>query len=79
MATNILSVALTKGWDIHKYLSKSVILKMLFILNLDYVFRFKKALFGLKQAPRALFDQLSGFILTLGFYCSTASPYGAVW
>ena len=52
---------------------------MLFILNLDYVYEFKKALFGLKRAPRALFDRLSGFILTLGFYCKTANSYRAVW
>lgn len=40
----------------------------------SYVCRLKKALYGLKQAPRAWFDQLGTFLLSMGFFCSTANP-----
>nr|GEW04994.1 hypothetical protein [Tanacetum cinerariifolium] len=33
----------------------------------DYVYRLKKALYRLKQAPRAWYDELSNFIVTKGF------------
>jgi hypothetical protein len=39
-----------------------------------HVCQLSRALYGLKQAPRAWFDRLSEFLLTLGFYCSTADP-----
>jgi hypothetical protein len=39
-----------------------------------HVCKLNRALYGLKQAPRAWFDRLSSFLLTLGFFSSTADP-----
>lgn len=36
----------------------------------DHVCRLKKALYGLRQAPRAWFVRFSDFLLSLGFHCS---------
>ena len=33
----------------------------------DYVFKLKKALYSLKQAPRAWYDRLSTFLLNKGY------------
>lgn len=38
----------------------------------NHVCRLKKALYSLKQAPRAWFQRLSSFLLQLGFTCSRA-------
>lgn len=39
-----------------------------------HVYLLNKALFGLKQAPRAWFDRFSMHLLHLGFTCSKADP-----
>lgn len=39
------------------------------------VYRLKKALYGIKQTPRAWFQCLSSFLIHLSFSCSHANPY----
>lgn len=36
----------------------------------DYMWRLKKAIYRLKQAPRTWFDKFSSFLLEFGFQCS---------
>lgn len=36
-------------------------------VNLDYVFKLKKSLCGIKHAPRAWYERLSNFLLQNGF------------
>ena len=38
------------------------------------VVRLKKALYGLRQAPKLWFDEINGFLLDLGFVASPADP-----
>lgn len=38
----------------------------------NILWKLKKALYGLKQALRSWFDRLNDFLLSLGFYSSTA-------
>ena len=40
----------------------------------DYVCKLNKALYGLRQAPRAWFHRLSSFLLEQGFTCSRSDP-----
>ncbi|GKD11397.1 retrovirus-related pol polyprotein from transposon TNT 1-94, partial [Tanacetum coccineum] len=42
--------------------------------NPNYVYRLKKALCGLKQAPRAWYDLLTSFLLSQGFSKGTVDP-----
>jgi hypothetical protein len=77
----ILLVALMKGWDIRQFDVKNALLhghlsELVYIEQpsdfkdidyADYVCRLKKTLYALKQAPRAWFDYLSGFLLPWGF------------
>lgn len=39
------------------------------------VYRLKKALYGIKQAPRAWFQCLCSFLVHLSFSCNHANPY----
>lgn len=36
----------------------------------NFVCRVKRDLYGLRQAPRALFDRFSHFLFSMGFFCS---------
>ena len=40
----------------------------------DYVCLLHKAIYGLKEAPRAWFDKFSPFLLSFGFICSVKDP-----
>lgn len=40
----------------------------------DHVWRLRKAIYGLKQAPCAWFDKFSFFLLDFGFKCSFSDP-----
>ena len=40
----------------------------------DHVWKLNKALYGLKQAPRTWFNRLSSYLVSYGFFCSTADP-----
>nr|GEZ31061.1 retrovirus-related Pol polyprotein from transposon TNT 1-94 [Tanacetum cinerariifolium] len=42
--------------------------------HLSYVFKLKKALYGLNQAPRAWYDELSTFLLQNHFFKGTINP-----
>lgn len=84
----ILTVAVVQGWDIrqldvknaflHGFLSEPVYMQQPPSFEDShrplYVCKLNRALYGLKQAPRAWFDRLSSFLLSLGFFSSTANP-----
>jgi hypothetical protein len=40
----------------------------------SHVYRLKKALYGLKQEPRAWYENMDGFLMSLGFNKSVADP-----
>ncbi|GKG43784.1 retrovirus-related pol polyprotein from transposon TNT 1-94, partial [Tanacetum coccineum] len=40
----------------------------------DKVYRLKKALYSLKQAPRAWYDELSNFLVSEGFSKGSINP-----
>lgn len=40
----------------------------------NHVCHLKKSLYGLKQDPRAWFQRLNSFLLSIGFSCSRADP-----
>nr|GEZ42756.1 retrotransposon protein, putative, unclassified [Tanacetum cinerariifolium] len=42
--------------------------------NLNHVYKLKKALFGLKQAPRAWYDMLSSFLISQDFSKGSVDP-----
>ncbi|GKE56590.1 retrovirus-related pol polyprotein from transposon TNT 1-94 [Tanacetum coccineum] len=42
--------------------------------NPNHVYRLKKALYGLKHAPRAWYDLLSSFLLSQRFFKGTVDP-----
>ena len=39
-----------------------------------HVCRLKKALYGMKQAPRAWYERIDSYLMKLGFTCSNACP-----
>lgn len=84
----ILSVAVVRNWAIrqldvknaflHGKLHKPVYMSQPPGFKNDdcptHVCHLKRALYGLKQAPRAWFDRFSDFLLSFGFFCSSADP-----
>lgn len=40
----------------------------------NHVWRLNKAIYGLKQSPRAWFDKFSSFLIKFGFSCSKSDP-----
>ena len=40
--------------------------------NLDYVYRLKNSIHGLKQGPRAWYQHFSNYVATIGFRHSTS-------
>ncbi|GKV25872.1 hypothetical protein SLEP1_g35253 [Rubroshorea leprosula] len=84
----VITTSCMKGWTIrqlnvknaflHGYLSKPVYMKQppgfIDSMHPSHVCRLKKALCGLKQAPRAWFDRLNNFFLNFGFFCSITDP-----
>lgn len=42
--------------------------------NSTHMWKLKKSLYGLKEAPHAWFDRFSKFLLSQGFYSSNADP-----
>lgn len=84
----VLHVAVTKKWSLkqldvqnaflHGDLKETVFLKQPpgFVdpNKPDYVWKLKKAIYGLRQAPRAWFDKFSNFLLEYGFQCSFPDP-----
>jgi hypothetical protein len=40
----------------------------------SHVYRLKKAMYGLKQAPCAWYEKMDGFLMRLGFSKSVADP-----
>ena len=84
----ILHVAVTKKWSLrqldvqnaflHGDLKETVFMKQPPGFEdpekKDYVCKHKKAIYGLRQAPRAWFDKFSNFLLDFGFACSFPDP-----
>jgi hypothetical protein len=83
----ILTVAVVQGWDIHQLDLKNAFLHGLFEPvymqqppgfedphHPLHVCKLNRALYELKQAPRAWFDRLSSFLLSLRFFSSIANP-----
>jgi hypothetical protein len=40
----------------------------------SHVYRLKKALYGLMQAPRAWYEKIDGYLMSLGFNKSVVDP-----
>lgn len=84
----ILHVAVTKGWKIKQLDVQNAFLhgdlkETVFMVQPpgfedkekpEYVCRLKKAIYGLKQTPRAWFDKFSNFLLRFGFQCRFQDP-----
>ncbi|RWR75576.1 Zinc finger, CCCH-type [Cinnamomum micranthum f. kanehirae] len=82
----VLTIALAHNWDIRQLDVKNAFLNGHLHENVfmeqpprfahpvypHHVCHLKKALYGLRQAPRAWFDRFSIFLLSIGFFCSTA-------
>lgn len=41
----------------------------------DYVCKLHKAIYGLRQAPRAWYTEFKNFITSIGFVCSQSDPF----
>ena len=84
----VLHVAVTKGWSLKQLDVQNAFLhgdlKETVYMNQPpgyedlskpgYVCKLKKAIYGLKHAPRAWFDKFSDFLLEFGFECSFPDP-----
>ncbi|KAL9239098.1 hypothetical protein vseg_013449 [Gypsophila vaccaria] len=84
----LLSLALTQGWSIrqldiknaflqgtlHETISMSQPPGFINTVNLTHVCCLKKAIHGLKQAPRAWYTELKTYLVTNGFRISLADP-----
>lgn len=84
----VLHVAVTKHWKIkqldvqnaflHGDLKETVYMKQPpgfeDPYKPDYVCKLKKAIYGLKHAPRAWFDNFTLFLIDFGFFCSFPDP-----
>uniref|UniRef100_A0A2N9F121 Reverse transcriptase Ty1/copia-type domain-containing protein n=1 Tax=Fagus sylvatica TaxID=28930 RepID=A0A2N9F121_FAGSY len=84
----VLTIAVVKGWDIrqidvknaflHSSLSTPVYMHQppgyIDPKHPTHVYQLNRALYGLKQVSRAWFDQLSTFLLSLGFHSSISDP-----
>ena len=82
----ILTIALAHNWDIKQFDFKNDflnghLLEKVFmeqppgfehLVYPHHVCQLKKALYRLRQAPRACFDHFSVLLLSIGFFCSTA-------
>lgn len=40
----------------------------------DYVCKLRKAIYGLRQVPRAWYTKFKNFIVAIGFVCSQSNP-----
>jgi hypothetical protein len=84
----IIALAASMGWKLHQMDVKAAFLNggieeevyieqpEGFIIHNEksHVCRLNKALYGLKQAPRAWYEQMDGFLMSLGFNKSAANP-----
>lgn len=84
----ILTLALTRCWQIHQLDVNNVFLQgnLLDEVHMrqppelkdsqhpDYVCKLHKAIYGLRQAPRAWHDALKSFIRSFGFFSSKSDP-----
>ncbi|OMO89257.1 hypothetical protein CCACVL1_07965 [Corchorus capsularis] len=82
----VLTIALARDWEIRQLDVKNAFLhgflnEPVFMTqppgfqnsqHPNYVCKLNKALYGLRQAPRAWFDRFSTFLLSFGFTCSVA-------
>ena len=80
----VLSLAVVKGWPIcqldvknaflHGFLKENIYMEQPpRFVNTTYpshVCLLKKAIYGLKQAPKAWFNRFSFYLLQIGFFCS---------
>eukprot|EP00253_Pinus_taeda_P019367 PITA_19367 len=56
---SIIAIAASQGWNLHQ---------------MDVKTTLKKALYGIKQAPRAWYDRIDSYLMKLGFTMSEADP-----
>ncbi|WKA13118.1 hypothetical protein VitviT2T_030450 [Vitis vinifera] len=84
----VITIALVKKWPIrqldvknaflHGLISKDIHMeqppRMADLKHPSHVCKLQKALYALKQAPRAWFDRFNDFLLKNGFFCSLANP-----
>ena len=84
----VLHLAVTEKWDIkqldvknaflHGDLQETVYMRQPqgFVSkeHPDYVCKLNKAIYGLKQSPRAWFDKFSSYLIEFGFKCCTRDP-----
>jgi hypothetical protein len=76
------------GWKLHRMdvkttfvngeIEEEVYIEQLegFVIHNEksHVCRLKKALYGLKEAPRAWYEKMDGFLMSLGFNKSSIDP-----
>ena len=84
----IIALATSMGWKLHQMdvntsflngeIDEEVYIEQpeeLMIYDKKYhVYRLKKARYGLKQTPRAWYEKMDGFLMSLGFNKSAADP-----
>ena len=84
----IIALATSMSWKLHQMDVKTTFLngeieEDVYIKKLEgfmihdeksHAFRLKKALYRLKQAPRAWYEKMDGFLMSLGFSKSVADP-----
>lgn len=85
---SVLHIATVKGWNIKQLDVESVFLhgdlkETVYMKQPpgfedkerpDYVCKLRKAIYGLRQSPRAWFDNFSTFLLEFGFKCTHGDP-----
>eukprot|EP00253_Pinus_taeda_P009788 PITA_09788 len=85
---SVIALAASQGWNLHQMDAKTVFLhgsikEEVYVEQPEgfeihdresHVCRFKKALYGMKQAPRAWYERIDSYLMKLGFTRSEADP-----
>jgi hypothetical protein len=84
----VIALATSMGWKLHQMDVKTTFLNgeieeevyieqpegFMIHDEKSYVYRLKKSLYGLKHAPRAWYEKMDGFLMSLGFNKSVTDP-----